>query len=166
MTRYPLSLKHKILTEYRPRSRTHNFSALATTYGIRGGHMTISKWHHKWDGTPSSLEYRRGGGRKVKLNSKQVQQYITKPIRKANQDHVAIHYPQLLDTIKEKTHVDVSLRTIQRYGEKKEGIKGKRTSKKTEKECKNIYYIYLIYFSICIDSHHIHNSSSFFSLYF
>lgn len=83
----------------------------------------------------ASLDRRAGAGRKVKLNSKQINQYITNPIRRANQMHVAIHYPELMKSIHEKVRADVSVQTIRRYGKEKAGIKGVSTIKKTKEEC-------------------------------
>ena len=151
MVSCPLSLKHKILLESCAGDRRHSFSSLASRYGIRGGERTIQRWHTQWDGTPISLERRRGQGRKAILTPKQVQQNITKPIRRANQDHVAIHYTDLVDTLRKETHQNVSVRTVQRYGKKNEGVRHSATKKRTEQECKNIspYLITISPFSTC-----------------
>ncbi len=95
MVTYSSQLKHNILLQYCPGNRAHSFSSLVSRYNIRGGKSLIRKWFNRWNGTSSSLNRRGGAGRKVKLNSKQVNLYITKPIRRANQKHVAIHYPEL-----------------------------------------------------------------------
>ena len=162
MVGFAPSFKHRILLEYSAGSRAHSFSSLARRYGIRGGHMTVSRWFGQWDGTPGSLKSRGGGGRKTtlktklktKLNPKQLERYIIKPIRRANQHHVAIHYPELMDTIYKKTQVEVSLRTVQRYARGRAGVRGSRTCKRTEKECKSFMHMLFLSSTSVHDTHH------------
>ena len=136
MGRMSHSFKPDILREYCAGNRRHSFSSFASRYGVRGGARTIQRWYAHWDGTPQSLNRIGNAGRKALLTPRQVEQYIIKPVRRASQHHVAIYYSELMDTIHDKTPVDVSLRAVQRYGKKKEGIRGTRTQKRPETECK------------------------------
>jgi len=136
MGKCPPSRKHQILLEYCAGNRRHSFSALASRYGIQGGGRTVQRWYSLWDGTPSSMERRRGQGRKTILTPREVQKYITKPIRRANQLHVAIHYTDVMDSLRSKTHKEVSVRTVQRYGNTNEGIRHETTLRRTKQECK------------------------------
>lgn len=117
------SYKHKILLEYRRGDSKNSFSKIAHRHGIRGGKRTVQRWFQRWDGTLGSLTRKKGSGGKVKLTRKQQALYITKPIRKANRNHAAIHYTDIMETIEEKTHQSISLRTIQRRGKEDEGIR-------------------------------------------
>lgn len=122
-------LKHHILSQYQSHSHQNSFETLATRYNVKGGGSTIRKWHNKWDGTPKSLERKKGSGRPRLLSRSQVWRYISQPIIKKNRQHRPIHYTQLLPSIQAKTnHPNISLRTIQREGnevriKKKRGIK-------------------------------------------
>jgi transposase len=87
-----------------------------TQFKIQGGAQTIKNWHDRWDGTINSLERKPTTGRPTILNTRQVKQYITKPIIKKNKQHQSIHYRTLLETIKSKINKSISLRSVQRYG--------------------------------------------------
>jgi transposase len=141
MVKYTPDFKHKVLRDYTPGTRGHSFSDLALRYGIRGGKPLISKWYRQWDGTASSLERHPGSGRRALLTKQQVQRYIVKPIRRANQSHVAIEYPDLKEDVELKTSHSISLRSIQRYGKTQGGITCNTTQARTEQERKYIYNI-------------------------
>jgi hypothetical protein len=138
MSCYPTHLKHRILTQYQPNCRGNGFKALAHNYGIKGGGRTIKYWYDRWDGTLESLEPKPSTGRPNILSSTEIKQYIGTPIKRKNRRSEPVHYTELIDTIGEKTGKRVSLRTIQRYGREKEGIKEKRTKKRTIQERKCI----------------------------
>lgn len=109
--------KHHILLEYQSHSATHNFQSLSRRHSIKGGERTIRNWINKWDGTPQSLERKKGSGRHRLLTRTQVYRCISQPIIRKNRRHRPIHYTQLLLSVREKTHhTDISLRTIQREG--------------------------------------------------
>ena len=128
--------KHNILTIYSSNKDKHTFKSLAHQYNIKGGKDVIYRWYRQWDGTPQSLERKKGSGRPTLLTSKQVNDYIRMPIRNKNRSSKPIHYPQLLSTIREKTDINVSLSTIQKIGKNELGVKQKRTKKRTAQECK------------------------------
>jgi hypothetical protein len=129
------ALKHHILQQYLPHSHENSFSALATRYNVKGGRRTVQRWYTQWDGTPSSLEHKRGAGRPRLLSAAEVNENIHAPILERNRSHHAVHYTDLMDPIRERTGKNVSLRTIQRYGEKILRARDKTTRTCTEDEC-------------------------------
>jgi hypothetical protein len=126
--------KHNILTLYKRNSNDDNFRALADRYNIKGGMRVIQNWYQQWNGTPESLERRKGSGRKSVLTSRQIKDYIETPIRTKNRSHQPVHYSTLLPSIKERSGTNVSLRTVQRIGKMKLHARQKRTQKRTTQE--------------------------------
>ena len=133
-------LKHEILKEYLPHSRDNSFLALAGRHNIKGGKGTIQRWYARWDGTPSSLRQRAGAGRHRLLSAAQLRDTIALPIRNRNRAHHAVHYTELLPTVRDRTGTSVSLRTIQRYGKEIVRARDKSTRSRTagESKCKQI----------------------------
>jgi hypothetical protein len=135
--------KHNILMLYQSHDTTHTFKSLAHQYNIKGGEKVIRNWYHQWNGTPQSLERKKGSGKTALLSSNDINNYIRTPIRNKNRSSKPIHYPQLLSSIHKKTGKKISLRTIQNYGKQKLGVKQKRTIKRTSKESNHIQYTQL-----------------------
>jgi transposase len=129
-------LKHHILSQYQPHSHQNSYESLAARYNITGGGSTIRKWHDKWDGTPESLERKKGSGRPHLLTRTQVYRYISQPIIKKNRQHRPVHYPTLVESVRMKTGLtNISRWTVQREG-KKLGVKKERGIKRTSEESK------------------------------
>lgn len=128
--------KHHILLEYSPHDTTRSFAALARRHTVKGGAQVIRFWHHRWDGTPASLQEQQRSGRPRALSRAQVQRHIATPIRAANRAHRAIHYSDLLPQVRAATDTQVSLRTVQHYGEQELGAKQKHGIKRTAEESK------------------------------
>lgn len=126
--------KHAILLQYRSRSAAHCFAALAARHSIAGGERSVRRWHQQWNGTAESLKRNRGSGRPRALTTTQVQRYIRQPILQANRAHRAIHYPSLLPRLRQTNAASVSLRTVQRYGQKELKIRDKRGIKRMASE--------------------------------
>ena len=135
--------KHNILKLYTPNDRNHSFESLARHYFIKGGNRVLQNWYRQWNGTPQSLERKRGSGRPKLLTSKQVKDYIQIPIRNKNRSSVPVHYPDLLPSITEKTGKKFSLRTLRRIGHDQLGAKQKRTNKRTAAESKHTHIIHI-----------------------
>jgi hypothetical protein len=135
MSHFTPDLKHHILTQYLPSSHANSLGALAAHYNVKGGRRTIQRWLARWDGTPSSLEHKRGAGRPRLLSAAEVNENIRAPILERNRSHHAVHYTDLVDPTRERTGKNVSLRTIQRYGEKILRARDKTTRTRTEDEC-------------------------------
>jgi transposase len=129
--------KHHILLEYQPRSTTHSFAALARKHNIAGGESTVRRWHQRWNGSAASLQEKKRSGRPRLLSRAQVSRYVRAPILAANRAHRAIHYSTLLPSVQAKSHTQVSLRSLQRYGQQELGVKQKHSKKRTadESEC-------------------------------
>ena len=96
------SAKHHILLEYSPRSATRSFAALARRHAVKGGARTVQRWHQRWDRTARSLEHKSGTGRPRVLSSAQVSRHVRAPILAANRAHRAVHYTDLLESVKER----------------------------------------------------------------
>jgi transposase len=129
--------KHHILHEYAPRDTTRSFAALAARHAISGGKATVQRWHERWDGSPASLQRKAGSGKARALTATQVSRHVRAPILAANRAHRAIHYTELLPAVRQKTGAELSLRTLQRYGQEELGARNKHTMKRTadESEC-------------------------------
>jgi transposase len=128
--------KHHILLEYRPRDAAASFVALARRHGIKGGSEVVRRWHQRWNRTVRSLQERHRSGRPRILTSREVQQHVRAPILAANRAATAIHYTELLPTVRRRTGKKISIRTLRRYGRKDLGARNKSTKKRTEDECK------------------------------
>jgi transposase len=133
MTRFTPELKHHILTQYQPYSRAASFEALARRYSVKGGGSTIQYWHSLWNGTAASLQQKKGAGRPRKLSRAQVTRYVKSKVVAANRRSRAVHYPSLLPAVQAATGSDLSLRSMQRYGQEA-GVKNKRSKKRTADE--------------------------------
>jgi transposase len=135
--------KHNILMLYRSHDRTHSFESLAHQYNIKGGKHVIQNWYKQWNGTPESLQRKKGSGKHAVLTSKQVKDYIQIPIRNKNRTSTPVHYTDLLPSIQQKIGKKISLSTIQKIGKQKLGVKQKRTIKRTVKESNQTQYKHL-----------------------
>lgn len=129
--------KHHILLDYSPHDTTRSFVALAARHAVAGGARTVQRWHERWDGTPASLEEKQRTGRPRVLSRAEVSRHVRAPILAANRAHRAIHYSELLPTVRLKTGTEVSLRSLQRYGKEELGGQDKQSKKRTaeESEC-------------------------------
>ena len=119
--------KHHILLEYSAGDATRGFAELARRHAVQGGARTVRRWHRRWDGTPASLQHKQGAGRPRALTSRQVQLHVQRPINAANRAHRAVHYTELLPSVRQKTGADVSLRSLQRYGKEQLRARDKKT---------------------------------------
>jgi hypothetical protein len=128
--------KHNILTIYSHNQHKHSFESLAHQFDIKGGGRTIQNWFAKWDGTPQSLERRKGSGRASILTPREVKDTIQIPLRNKNRASKPVHYTELLPSITEKTGKKISIQTVRRIGHDQLGAKQKRTNKRTAVETK------------------------------
>ena len=128
------SAKHHILLEYSPRSATRSFAALARRHAVKGGARTVQRWHQRWDRTARSLEHKSGAGRPRVLSSAQVSLHVRAPILAANRAHRAVHYTDLLESVKEKTGKEISVQTLRRYGKEECAAKQRHSKKRTADE--------------------------------
>jgi len=138
MTQLTPNQKHNILTIYSLNKNKYTFKSLAHEYNIKGGRDVIARWYHQWNGTPQSLERKKGSGRPNILTSQQVNDYIRTPIRNKNRSSKPVHYTQLLPSIQQKSGTQVSIQTVRRIGHEQLGVKQKRTKKRTAQESKQI----------------------------
>lgn len=129
--------KHAILLEYAPHAPSRTFAALAARHSVKGGWRVLQRWHQQWDGTARSLQRKAGSGKQRLLNRAQISRHVRAPILAANRSHRAISYTQLLPAVQAKTGVELSVRTLRRYGKEEHGAKHKHTKKRTaaESEC-------------------------------
>ena len=134
--------KHDILTLYSSKNNTQLLQSLAHRYNIKGGKRVVWRWYQQWDGTPQSLERKKGSGRPTILTPTEVRDTIQLPIRNKNRASVPVHYSDLLPSITEKTGKKISLSTIQRIGHDQLGAKQKRTNKRTAVESKYTHVIH------------------------
>ncbi len=129
--------KHHILLEYAAGDPTRSFAVLAHRHGISGGRRVLQSWHARWDGTAASLQRRAVAGRPRALSKAEVQQHVCAPIRRANRAYRAVKYTQLLPRVQQSTGVELSVRTLRRYGKEECGAKSTRGKKRTAAECEH-----------------------------
>jgi transposase len=134
MTQLSADAKYHILLEYRPRSPTHSFAALAARHNVKGGKQTLYRWHRQWDGTARSLQRKEVSGRPRILSRAQVSRHVRAPILAANRAHRTVHYTNLLPSVLRRTGKQLTLRTLQRYGKEELGARQKHTRKRTTDE--------------------------------
>ena len=139
MNQFTPQLNHHILTQYSPHNHAHSFSTLANAYNVSGGESAIRKWHYKWNGTPQSLERKKGSGRPRIMGKKQVHQYIRMPIQNKRRHHLPVHCPELHANLVQKTGLQISSRSIRRYARRDGKAKLIHTHKKTKHECEYIH---------------------------
>lgn len=130
--------KHHILQQYQPYSRNRGYQSLARLYGVTSGGSTIRKWMERWNGTITSLQHKKGAGRPRLLSSTQVNNSIRTPIKNKRRVHLDVHYTQLLPVVRQKSGTQVSLRTLQYYGQRDVKAMEKHTIKRTSVECQFI----------------------------
>ena len=105
--------KHEILVHLQSRRDDQTIDDIAHMHNIIGGRRTLLNWRAKWDGTPASLTRTSGSGRPRLLSRAQVNNLIRTPIRNKNRAHHNIHYTQLLPSVRQKSHTEIALRTLQ-----------------------------------------------------
>ena len=133
---YPTIFKQKVVDYYDEHQPNISFRQLARLFNIQGGHKTVLRWYNQ----RNSLENKSRSGRPCILNEDEMNEYIYEKIKEKNQSGSSIHYPELLPAILHETGKNVSLRTIQRSGYERLGIKMKTTSKRTQQECNFIIH--------------------------
>jgi hypothetical protein len=133
--------KHHILLEHEFYSRDRSFRALADRHGVEGGKRTLQGWFARWDGSPESLEHRPGAGRPRLMPEAIVNEHVKQVIQDANRSHTAIHYPEIAQRVEEITGIEVSARTMRRYGHDDLGARQQATQKRTSEECKHIFRV-------------------------
>lgn len=71
------------------------------------------------------------------MSRKEVQQHVRAPILRANRAHKAVHYPAVVESVRQRTGKEVSLRTLRRYGKEELGARQRKGKKRTaeESEC-------------------------------
>lgn len=127
--------KHDILVHVRDRRGSEQPEQIAARHGVAAGRSTVYSWLQQWDGTPRSLERKAGSGKPRTLSAQQVSQHVREPLLAANRKHRAVHYPQLLPSVRAATGTELSLRTLQRYGREQLGARQRKGKKRTADEC-------------------------------
>jgi hypothetical protein len=128
--------KHHILLEYSPYSRSHSFAALAAKHRVEGGWRTVQRWHAQWNGSPASLQHRKGAGRPRLLSRAEISRHIRAPLLASNRSHKPVHYTELLPKVQQKTGKELAIRTLRLYGAEVLKAKQKHTIKRTAQESK------------------------------
>jgi hypothetical protein len=146
---YPPEYKHSVLLFYKSQNKPRSFRSVAKHFGIKGGHQLISQWYTQWNGTPASLEPKSKSGRPPVLSKLEVRDYIGNKITNANRKPEPINYSQIIPSITRELGKKISLRTVQRYGQKIAKAKSKTSIKRTPRECKSkiLFHFNFIYFA-------------------
>ncbi len=161
MGKYPSSFKQYILQQYTPYQYGNGFKSLANRYNIAGGGRTVKNWYDRWDNTEISLKRKQGSGRTTILNERKIKTHVLNKIKNKNKEIKTIHYSDLKKSIEKKTNKSISLRTIQRYGKDRMGIKNVTKNKKTTKECKYTQISNLTKYKYLLFYIHLSNNNCF-----
>ncbi|CAF4340181.1 unnamed protein product [Rotaria sp. Silwood2] len=130
---YESSFKKCVIDFYLRNQPNLSFRSVANHFRIPGDHATVKRWYDRYNGNLSSLQHHHRSERAPILNKKQINKFITMVIRSHNRLSSSINYTKLVKSVREKTNTNLSLRTIQRYGNKN-GIKCKKNIKRSHKE--------------------------------
>ena len=122
--------KHHILLEYSSQDPSRSFVALAQRDGIASSR---SNWMDVWDGTPSPLKEKPRKGRPRSIRRSQANRIIRSEVGRANRLKRGIIYSKVCDRIRKDTGVQVSERTVRRWG-RQMGTKYQRTITRTVDE--------------------------------
>lgn len=139
MTHFTPTQKHDILIHLQTRRDDQTTDDIAYLHGVKGGRRTLNKWKERWNGTAESLETRMIPGRPRLLSRAHVNNLIRTPIRNKNRSHTPISYTQLLPSVRQKSGINISLRTLQNYGARDLHTRQVHTLKTTEEQCKLIH---------------------------
>lgn len=132
--KFSAELKQHILTQYTAHSIDNSYRALSRRYGLASDGRTIKRWMKQWDGTAASLNDGHRSGRPRLLTDIEVHNNIHQPVVAANRRHECIDYSSLHRRLTHTIHKRVSLRTVQRYGRQRSGVRGKRARRLSSHE--------------------------------
>ncbi|CAF3442038.1 unnamed protein product [Rotaria sp. Silwood1] len=125
---------HQRVIEYYLQNQPNvSFRFVAKFFHIHGDYATVKRWFDRYDGTILSLQQQMRSGRPQILNQEEIDQFITRVICSHNRMSRSIKYSKIMDLIHQKTKLNISTRTVQRYG-KKNGVKSRKMIKRTAKE--------------------------------
>ena len=156
---YDPTFKQRVVEYYLKNKPNVSFRFVGDLFQIKGGHVTVKRWCDRYNGTIASLEQWHRSGRPSILNKQQVNELIIKVVRSHNHLSRPINYVEIANSVRQTTDVNISLRTVRRYGQKS-GVKSKKTIKRTytESEYKSIdlrsstisLIISIIYYLFCL----------------
>jgi len=113
---YDPLFKQRVVEYYLKNQPNVSFRFVANLFQIMGEHKTVKRRFDRYDGTVASLQQKYRSGRPPILNKQQVNKLITKVVRSHNRLSSTIDYIKITNSIRRETNINVSLRTIQRYG--------------------------------------------------
>jgi len=131
---YSSTFKQKVLEKYCPGIIGRGFKSLAKRFKIQGGHKLIMYWYRSWDGNVRSLDHRKKGSRRPCLSNEEVKRHILNSVVSANTAGKSIRYEMVQKDVQKCLNREISLRTIQRYGKEKCGIRSKTTRELTDRD--------------------------------
>jgi transposase-like protein len=141
---YTPEFKQRVLSQYQPGIRGSGIRAVAKQFNIKD-HKVIAHWLKKWDGTSESLNKGTHPNRKWKLTEEN-DKYVRDFVLKKNKKHEHVDYKMVSEAVKKGTGKEVSLRTIQRYGQKDYNFSSKQTSRKLTIE--GLHSHFLLFFTL------------------
>jgi len=136
---YSADYRRRAVDYYRSHRASMSLAAVAKHFGIKGGKTTVFRWVKQG----GNQETRARSGRPRILNSGERKRYVLHKVQYRNQRHEGIKYNEIVDTIRAQTGKSISKRTVRRYGQE-EGIKQKRTIRRTQVECNKSQTRYII----------------------
>lgn len=126
--------RQRILEQCARRDTNDSICAVSRRYGLASNGQTLLRWMRQWNGTTESLREREHPGRPRILTRTQVHNSIRQPVIAANRAHRCINYSMIHRQLQQEHHLDVSVRTVRRYGRRDVGIRNRRVQRKTPHE--------------------------------
>jgi len=131
---YPAEFQHKVLSEYRRRTRGHTFADLARKYHVIGGASRVRKWFLRWKGTVASLRHIPSGGPKSILTEREKKAHILNFVEERNRSGVQVTWNHVWRNVIKRTKKKISYKRVQRIGHDEFGITSKATTEAVARE--------------------------------
>lgn len=136
---YTAWFKQHVLQCYQPGVRGHGAAAVAHKFELPS-HSLVLRWAAKAREPGGSLEHKPGAGRKRKLSHDEAEEHVKDFIVDRNREGKAVSYDDVARELHKRGRVDVSVRTLRRYGRKDFNITDKLTTRKLAIEGRNSFF--------------------------
>jgi hypothetical protein len=133
---YNAWFRHHVVAAYQPGVRGHGARAVAQQFDLPT-HTLVLQWAKNKSQPVESFERKHAGGRKRKLSPRAAQRYIKDFIDAKNRKGKAVSYKDVENNLHKRMRVDVSGRSIRRYGHDDFNITDKLTTRKLAIEGEN-----------------------------
>lgn len=131
---YPSAFRERVASYYHAHLASTSLRSVSRLFDLKGTGNTVKRWYHIWLKKNHEIKNKPKKGRTPILTRSQIDKYIARPIKEKNKKAEPVNYRMLLPQVRAKTKTQISLRTLQKYGKEKKGIKWKTVKKRTYHE--------------------------------